>query len=77
MGFEYRIWGRLEQTGPGQFEAIISVVPVDPLDSRGIVIERETRSSRQQAVEAMRRKAIDLGQRIRERGDEVLDVEIE
>lgn len=73
---DFHIWGRIEVEGDA-FVAIVSAIPTDPVDTGRTIVVREVATTRLDAVELLRQRAVDLGRQLRGNGDDVLGVEIE
>ena len=73
----FRIWCRAEDTGAGQFLAVVSAIP-DKASSEPRPIESESRlmKSRTEAIEACAHMATAFRARIEARGDSVSVVEM-
>ena len=75
---DFRIWGRIEHIGPQQFFVVVSAVPDLPQSGLiGVDLESQTLSSRAEATDARAVLMRAMGERIRARGDRVVDVEEE
>jgi hypothetical protein len=70
---DFRIWGQVEHIGVKQFLAIVSAVPEDH-GERPIVLTSIT-PNLVEANQNRDRLMIELGARVRARGDRVVDVE--
>jgi hypothetical protein len=70
---DFRVWGKVEHIGVKQFLAIVSAVPEDPR-GRPIVLTTIT-PNLVEANQNRDRLMIELGARVRARGDRVVDVE--
>ena len=73
----FRIWCRADDTGAGQFLAVVSAIP-DPATGVPRPIESESRlmKSRAEAIEACAHMAAAFRQRIEARGDSVSVIEM-
>ena len=71
---DFRIWGKVEHIGVKQFLAIASAVPDPPDDQRPIVLTAIV-CELVEANQARDRLMKDVGNRLRARGDRVVDVE--
>ena len=75
---EFTIWARVSRLGPQEFVALASAIPlrsgVSIGDGDSVM---ETCATRAEAERARDRLAELLGMALRERGDTVLDVQIE
>ena len=73
----FRIWCRADDTGAGQFLAVVSAIP-DPANGVARSIESESRlmNSREEAIEACAHMATAFRRRIEARGDSVTVVEM-
>jgi hypothetical protein len=71
---DFRIWGRVECIGRSEFFVIASAVPVRVSDVRPIVLTL-TAYSLQQATSDRDRLMVSAGEKVRARGDRVVDVE--
>lgn len=73
----FRIWCRADDTGAGQFLAVVSAIP-DPSSGEARSIESESRlmKSRAEAIEACAHMATSFRKRIEARGDSVSVVEM-
>lgn len=73
----FRIWCRADDTGAGQFLAVVSAIPESPNGgSRSIESESRLMKSRAEAIEACALMATAFRARIEARGDEVTIVEM-
>ena len=73
----FRIWCRADDTGAGQFLAVVSAIPDPPMgEPRPIESESRLMSSRTQAIEACAHMAQSFRKRIEARGDSVTLVEM-
>jgi hypothetical protein len=70
---DFRIWGKVEHVGVRQFIAIVSAVPEDHSE-RPIVLTSIT-PNLVEANQDRDRLMVELGARVRARGDRVVDVE--
>ena len=73
----FRIWCRADDTGAGQFLAVVSAIP-DPASGTPRPIESESRlmNSREEAIEACAHMATAFRKRIEARGDAVSVIEM-
>jgi len=73
----FRIWCRADDTGAGQFLAVVSAIP-DAASAEARAIESESRlmKSRAEAIEACAHMATAFRARIEARGDSVSVVEM-
>ena len=73
----FRIWCRADDTGAGQFLAVVSAIPESPHDDpRSIESESRLMKSRAEAIEACAHMATAFRARIEGRGDTVTIVEM-
>ena len=70
-----RLWGKIERVGPRDFFVIASAVTDPPTDC-AIVLTAEA-TSLVDANQGRARLLVELGEKARERGDRVVDVEEE
>lgn len=70
---DFRIWARVEHIGVKRFIAIVSAVQDPPAD-KAIVLTGEA-PSLAEANASRDRLMIEMGERVRARGDRVVDVE--
>jgi hypothetical protein len=73
---DFRIWGRIEQIAPGQFVTIASAVRDDGGDSTPNTMLRVL-PDRESAREALRQMVQAVGKLVTDRGDRVVDVEVD
>lgn len=73
MGY-FRLWGRWEQIGPGQFVAIVSAVPEGEGTPEVLMRLAASLDNDRALVESMARE---LGAKIASTGARVIDVEID
>lgn len=71
---EFRVWGRIEQTGPDEYAAVASAIRED-LHSEGTQVLMKLYPTRAVAEVALREFLLQLGQSIRAKGGRVVDVE--
>lgn len=72
---DYRIWGTITQTAPGQFVVVVSAVRDPPKFSAEAEVRTAAAESREEAQQLQEAMMIDLGKEVRERGHRVIDVE--
>ena len=70
----YRIWGRIEHTGPNEFAVIISAVPENGDPSLVRVLDQMA-TSRMEAEECAARLLKKMGQIVRDSEGRVTDIE--
>jgi hypothetical protein len=69
---EWHIRGRIEALGPTTFAAIAIAIPTD---GEGMRRKEAICRTRTQAVEKLRKLAVELGAELRAEGDEILEVQ--
>lgn len=74
---DFRLWGRVEQIGPSQFLAIVSAVPdtVSPDFDAGV--ELVTAPTHGEAWHQLETLAVTLGEKVRQRGGRIVEIEID
>ena len=73
----FRIWCRADDTGAGQFLAVVSAIPESPNgEPRALESESRLMKSRAEAIEACAHMATAFRSRIEARGDSVSIVEM-
>lgn len=73
---DFRIWARIENIGPSEFLVIASAVP-ETSGAESASILTTTMQSLADANRERERLVVELGTKVRERGDRVVDVELE
>ena len=69
---DFNIRGRIEKTGPVTYSAIVLAIPI--AEKREFERMQGDCSSRAQAVALLHELTVAMGERLREHGDQVLDV---
>lgn len=70
----YRLWGRWEHIGPGQFAVIVSAIPERQEDRNEVVLRLA--ESLEDARQVMRSLCVELERVVRAFGGVVVDVEL-
>lgn len=72
---DFRLWATINYVPPDGYVVAVSAVPDEPGNATGTLVEVAVKPSHEEALQIRDQLMLQMGERVRARGDRVVDVE--